>query len=459
MSLGDKMKKELPIKKNQDIELEIEALTGEGAGVGRLNGYVLLVPGALPGEKVKAHVLRTTSGYAVGKLTEVLTPSPNRIEPLCPCYAFCGGCALQHLQYEEQLNEKRRTVEDALRRIGGLTEVEVQPVLGMDNPWQYRNKGAFPCGPGKDGQPVFGFFAPRSHRLVPAENCPIERPEIMACIQAMGAWARRFHIAPYNEGDGSGILRHGVVRVTGEGKTMAVVVTTGALPHKKELLEALSMANSVYHNVNGKNTNVIFGEKMTLLKGEPTLTETICGLKYQVDPRSFLQVNPVQTRVLYETALRLLNPQPQETIADLYCGMGSISLLLATRCQRVIGIENVPAAVRDAGENARRNEISNAEFICAPAEEALPNLMQKGLHLDAITLDPPRKGCDVRVLEAILASSVRRLVYVSCDPATLARDVKILSEGGFIPTFVQPVDMFPQTGHVETVCHLTRIKD
>lgn len=452
------MSKELPVKKNQEIELYIDALTAEGAGVGRIEGYVVLVPGALPGEQVKAHIMRTTSGYAVGKLLEVLTASTHRVTPHCSCYAACGGCSLQHLSYEEQLEEKRRTVEDAFRRIGGFTDVGVQPVLGMDTPWAYRNKGAFPYGTDAKGNLAFGFFAPRSHRLTPAEECAIERPEIMTCIRAMGDWARKFNIPPYNELNGTGILRHGVVRVTGEGKTMAVVVTTGALPHKRELLEALSMADSVYHNVNSKNTNVIFGEKMTLLKGEPVLTETICGLKYQVDPRSFLQVNPLQTKVLYETALRLLQPQSHETIGDLYCGMGSISLLLAQHCKQVIGIENVPAAVEDAGKNAKRNGISNAAFICAPAEEALPKLMKEGLQLDAITLDPPRKGCDARVLEAILASSVQRLVYVSCDPATLARDVKILAQGGFIPRFIQPVDMFPQTGHVETVCLLSTLE-
>ena len=446
----------IPIKKNQLLEMEIDALTGEGAGVGRLDGYVLLVSGALPGERIRTLILRVTPGYGIGKLVEVLRPSPNRVEPNCPAYPRCGGCTLRHLSYAMQLEEKRKQVGDALVRIGGLSDAKVQPVLGMAEPDRYRNKGAFPYGYGPDGRLTFGFFASRSHRLIPAENCAIERPEVMECIRAMGDWARKYAIEPYDERTHQGCLRHGVVRVTGEGKTMAVLVTTGSLPHKKELLASLPMADTVYHNVNERDTNVIMGEKLTLLKGEPALTDNICGLNFRVSPHSFLQVNAQQTRVLYETALSFLDPQSQETIADLYCGMGAISLLLAKRCKKVLGIENVPAAVEDAKENARLNGITNTDFLCAPAEEALPVLMAQGLVPDAITLDPPRKGCDKRVLEAILASSVRRLVYVSCNPATLARDLQVLTAGGFHLLRVQPVDMFPHTGHIETVVLLSK---
>ena len=444
-----------PVEKNQELELTVDSVTLEGAGVGRVDGFALFVPGVLAGERVRVHVIKVTASYAVGKLFEVVEPSPHRIEPLCPVYARCGGCAFGHVTYEEELRIKERQVTDALTRLGGLKEVPLRPIIGMDCPERYRNKGAFPYGMTENG-PAFGFYAPRSHRLVPVQDCLIEQESVCRAVNAVKAWAERYHIQPYDEGTGKGCLRHAVARATTSGELMTVVVTRGDLPHKNELADALASADSVYWNRNGKNTNVIFGDRFTLLSGKPTLRETLCGLDFEVSPRSFLQVNPVQTQKLYGEALDLLAPQPDETVADVYCGIGTISLLLARQAGKVIGIEVVPEAVENAKENAARNGTQNASFLCAPAEEALPKLVQEGQAIDCLTVDPPRKGCDPQVIDAILASGAWRMVYVSCNPATLARDVKLLTAGGFIVQAVQPVDMFPRCGHVETVVLLTR---
>ncbi len=444
-----------PVKKNEELELTIDSVTLEGAGVGRVDGFALFVPGALAGERVRVHVIKVTASYAVGKLMEVVEPSPHRMEPRCPVYAKCGGCAFGHVTYEEELRIKERHVADALTRLGGLKEVPLRPILGMGQPERYRNKGAFPYGMTDKG-PAFGFYAPRSHRLVPVQDCLIEQESVCRAVNAIQTWAEQNHITPYDEGTGKGCLRHAVARVTTSGELMAVIVTRGDLPHKKELIDAMSFADSVYWNRNDRNTNVIFGDRFTQLSGRPTLRETLCGLDFEVSPRSFLQVNPVQTQRLYGAALELLSPQPDETVADVYCGIGTISLLLAQKAGQVIGIEVVPEAVENAKENAARNGIQNASFLCAPAEEALPKLVAEGRTVDCLTVDPPRKGCDPQVIEAILASGARRMVYVSCNPATLARDVKLLTAGGFTVQAVQPVDMFPRCGHVETVVLLSK---
>ena len=446
----------LPVQKNEELELTVDSVTLEGAGVGRVDGFALFVPGTLTGERVRVHVIKVTSSYAVGKLLEVVEPSPHRIEPQCPVYARCGGCAFGHVTYAEELHIKEQQVANALTRLGGLKEVPLRPILGMDLPERYRNKGAFPYGMTEHG-PAFGFYAPRSHRLVPVGDCLIEQESVCRAINAVKTWAERYHVPPYDERTGKGCLRHAVARVTTSGELMAVVVTRGELPHRKELIEALSFADSVYWNRNERNTNVIFGDSFILLSGKPTLRETLMGLAFEVSPRSFLQVNPVQTQKLYGAALDLLNTQPDETVADVYCGIGTISLLLAQRAGQVVGIEVVPEAVENARENAARNGIRNATFLCATAEEALPKLVADGLTIDCLTVDPPRNGCDPQVIDAILASGAKRMVYVSCNPATLARDIKLLTAGGFTVLTVQPVDMFPRCGHCETVCFLTHV--
>ena len=433
----------------------MDGVTLEGAGIGRVDGFAVFVPGALARERVRLHIIKVTPSYAVGKLLEVVTPSPQRTAPACPVYEKCGGCVLGHMSYSLELRIKQEQVHNALTRLSGLEEVPMRPIIGMDVPERYRNKGAFPYGMTDQG-PAFGFYAPRSHRLVPVADCLIEQEDVCHAVQVVKTWADTNHIEPYDEMTGKGCLRHAVVRVTTSGELMTVIVTRGELPRKKELVAALSFADSIYWNRNDRNTNVIFGDRFTLLHGKPTLRETLCGLDFEVSPRSFLQVNPLQTEKLYGAALDLLDPKAGETVADVYCGIGTISLLLAKRAGQVVGIEVVPEAVENARENADRNGITNAAFLCAPAEEALPKLVVEGQAIDCLTVDPPRKGCDPQVIDAILASGAQRMVYISCNPATLARDVKRLTAGGFTVQTVQPVDMFPRCGHVETVVLMSR---
>lgn len=447
-----------PIEKNDMLELPIEGLTADGQGVGRVEGYAVFVAGALPGELVRAHVIKAGSGYGVAKLISVLKQNENRVEPPCPVFARCGGCTLQHLDYATQLQAKTEQVRDALVRLGGFADVWVEPALGMDDPWRYRNKGSFPAAMGEAGVEI-GFFAPRSHRLVALEDCPIQDERVMAAALAVRDWAREFGVQPYDEETHTGTLRHAMARASGEG-VMAVVVTTGELPHRDALIAALKARvpglTGIVHNINPQVSNVILGERYETIWGSGRLPVTLCGLRFNVSAASFLQVNPGQTEALYNAALSMLDLQGQETVADVYCGIGTISLLLAQRAKRVIGIENVPEAVEDAKQNALLNGRFNAEFIAAPAEAALPELVASGLALDAIVLDPPRKGCDAAVLAAIAQSGAPRVLYISCDPATLARDCKTLAQSGFSIKRVQPLDMFPHTGHVESLVLMSK---
>lgn len=443
-----------PFQKNSEYTLEITGVTGEGHGVGKLDGVTFFVPYALIGETVRVHVIKVEKRYCVAKLIEVLNPSAARIEPACEAYVRCGGCALMHMSYPEQLRTKQTVVRDALERIGGFSNITVEKTLGMNDPWRYRNKGSFPIGL-VDGCAAFGFYAARSHRLIPLYDCPIEDARITAVARTVTEWANRNRIPIYDETTGKGVLRACVVRVTSSGERMAVVVTKGELPAKDALLKMLRV-ESLYHNRNDRNTNVLFGDRFTLLNGQAQLIERQGDLSFFVSPQSFLQVNPQQTRVLYEEAIRLLDPKPNETIADVYCGIGTISLAIAKHAGNVIGIECVPEAIADAKRNAAQNGITNTEFLCGLAEEVLPQMVQNGMRPDAIVIDPPRKGCEPQVLDAIAKSGVKRLVYVSCNPATLARDAKILAESGFTLQHVQPVDMFPHTHHVETVVLMTK---
>ena len=447
------------LRKNDEITVEIERFGGE-MGIAHLDGMTLFVQGALPGETVIARAQKVKSTHAFMKTLRVLSPAPGRAEPPCPYYEKCGGCVCQHMTYETSLQMKREQVRDALRRIGGI-ETDVRPVLGMNSPWHYRNKTALPVG-GEKGRPVIGFYAPRSHRIIDIQSCLISREESDAVVSVVRLWMEKFQVEPYNEETRRGLIRHVMSRVSRTGQVMAVVIAAGAIAHERELTAMLRAGVpgfcSLYLNVNRRGDNVIMGSESRLLWGEPRLNDTLCGLQYALSPQSFFQVNPVQTEKLYQTALDFAELAGNELAADLYCGAGTISLLLARRARRVIGIEIVPQAIRDAEENARVNGVANAEFHAAAAEELLPQLVSQGLRPDVIVLDPPRKGCEEAVLRAIAEASPRRVVYVSCDPATLARDTKILCACGYAPTACQPVDMFCQTGSVETVCLLSKIK-
>ncbi len=449
------MKKENPFVKNQDLELTIDGMTNEGQGVAHMDGVAFFVPETVVGETVLAHIIKVEKRYCIAKALEIRTPAPERVRPRCEAYPLCGGCTLQHMSYAEQLEQKRQFVVDALERLGGLSGVTVEPVLGMEDPWRYRNKGSFPFGT-SDGTAAFGFFAPRSHRLIPLFDCPIQSEQITRTARAVAAWANQNRISVYDETTGTGSLRACMVRVTADNRIMAVVVTKGKLPQEEALKRKLSFVDSLYHNRNDQQTNVLMGDSFRLLSGEPTLNETQCGLSFSVSPQSFLQVNPIQTERLYRTAIEYLAPKSTETIFDLYCGIGTISLQIAKQAGHVVGIECVPEAIEDAKQNAARNNLTNADFVCDVSEHALPKLLKIGTRPDAIVLDPPRKGCEPQVLDAILKSSAARVVYVSCNPATLARDLNVLTDGGFVVQKVQPVDMFPHTAHVESVVKLIR---
>ncbi|MCE5235231.1 MAG: 23S rRNA (uracil(1939)-C(5))-methyltransferase RlmD, partial [Eubacteriales bacterium] len=442
------MERQPPLKRNDDIVLTVDALGSEGQGIGRHEGFAVFVPGALPGETVRTHIIKAAPSYAIGKLTGIFAQSPDRAAPACPLFSRCGGCSLQHMRYEAQLSFKRQVVADALTRIGGFEGVSVNETLGMDTPWHYRNKGSFPFAV-VDGKTETGFFAPRSHRVVPLESCPIERKGAIAVALAVRAWAREYAVPVYDEETHKGILRHAMARIASDEGVMAAVVTNAALPRERELISTLKERvpglKSVIHNINPARTNAILGRTFKTLWGAARIDHPLCGLTFEVSAASFLQVNTEQTERLYQTVLAYLAPRGDETVADVYCGIGTISLLLAKSAKRVIGIENVPEAVEDAKRNAALNCIENAEFLCGDAEAVLPKLVKDGARLSAAVVDPPRKGCDEAALRAIAGAGVSRLIYVSCNPATLARDCKFLAGLGYAIKAVQPVDMFPQT--------------
>jgi len=448
-----------PVEKNDDIELVITALSSEGQGIGRIDGYTVFVPYAIPGELVRAHVIKVTSGYAVAKLTEILKKSDERTENTCPVYPRCGGCTLRHLAYPAQLEAKTRQVTDALIRLGKFEAPEVLPCIGMENPECYRNKGSFPMGYDENFKVTPGFFAQRSHRIIPISACAIQSPDVMEVTNAVAEWANMYSVPPYDETTRKGVLRHAMARTSHEG-VLALVVTSGKLPHGEALVELLRQKipnlTGVVHNINFRDTNVILGDKFITLWGSDRLNTTIAGHTFGASMASFLQVNPQQTEVLYGKALEFLGLEGGERVADVYCGIGTITLMLAEHAGHVTGIECVPAAIADAKVNAKNNGISNVDFICDTAESALPMLVADGLRLDAAVIDPPRKGCERPALDALADSEVQRIVYVSCNPATMARDCRILADRGYTLVKAQPVDMFPHTHHVETVVLLTK---
>ena len=453
------MDKLMPLNKNDDIELRIDSLGSEGQGVGRYEGMAVFVPFALPNELVKAHIIKVAKNYAVGKLIKVIEPSKVRREPRCSSFTRCGGCNLMHMDYAAQLEYKRGLVENAFARIAKIEGVHVENTIGMDEPYHYRNKAAFPFAM-VDGRMCFGFFAPRSHRLIPIDGCFIEQEPLYNVASAVHCWAEENDIQPYDEETGSGTIRHVVSRITTSGDIMAVIVTKGRPKKLNKLVDMLKERcegiKSIILNRNDEDTNVIFGRSYETLWGEDSLTENLCGFEFSVSAASFLQVNPVQTECLYAQVKAFLPEKDGFEAIDVYCGTGTISMILSKRAKHVTGIENIKPAVEDAARNAERNGAGNADFICADAAEALPELIEKGTRPDVIVIDPPRKGCDKAVLNAIICSAVQRVIYVSCDPATLARDVRILVDGGYSIQKVQPIDMFPQTAHVETVVLLSK---
>lgn len=449
------------LAKNQCYEMTCESFGQDAQGVCRQDGIAVFVPGLLPGERARVRIVKPEKRYAFGRIEELLEKSPNRAEPFCPIYKRCGGCVCQHMTYETSLAFKRRQVQDLLERVGGLS-IEVPPVLGMAHPFGYRNKGAYPVAQ-VGGAPACGFFAPRSHDLIPLpqNGCAIQGEDSAKATQAVLAWMRQNNVPAYDELTGRGLVRHIMTRSTTHGELMVVLVVTRAdIPKVDQLIELLKAAVSglcsICLSINSRRTNVILGTDIRVLWGKETMEDTLCGLRFSVSPLSFFQVNPAQTEKLYGLALEYAGLTGSETVVDAYCGAGTISLLLAQKAKKVIGIEIVPEAIQNANENAVRNHIENAEFHVGATEDLLPRLIADGLRPDVIVLDPPRKGCEPAVLDAIIAAAPKRVVYVSCGAPTLARDAKLLAEGGYTAEKVQCVDMFCWTGAVETVMSLVQ---
>ncbi|MDP2891922.1 MAG: 23S rRNA (uracil(1939)-C(5))-methyltransferase RlmD [Bacillota bacterium] len=451
---------ELPLKKNQEIILTVDDLSSEGQGIGRYEGYAVFVDGVLPLEQAIVRIIKTTPSYAVGQLKEILQPSSQRVIPPCPVYAKCGGCQLQHLSYTLQLTFKKKAVVDALERIGGIKNISVEEIASMNEPWRYRAKSAFPVGNDK-GRAVIGFFSPRSHRIVDISSCMIQDASGDSVIAAVREWINKYKILPYDEVRRLGLVRHVMFRSVTDGGVMVVIVTNGKeLPHPDRLIAILKNhvrgICSVIQNINTAETNVILGPKNITLWGRETIEETLNGLKFSISPNSFFQVNIEQTKKLYEKVLEYAAPERNRIVIDAFCGTGTITLLLAHSAKKVYGIEFVREAVNDARDNAKRNGIQNAEFICGRVDEEIKRLSQNGVQPDTIILDPPRKGCSGAELEAAAATGAKTIVYVSCNPATMARDAAILVGKGYAAKAVTPVDMFPQTIHVECCLLLTR---
>ena len=459
----------MKLKKNQEITLKIDDLGNNGEGIGHVDGYALFVKNALPGETIRARIMKCGKSYGYARVMEVLEDSGSgRVEPRCPAAERCGGCTIQHLTYERQLAYKEKKVRDCLVRIGGVDadEVEWLPIIGMEDPWQYRNKAQFPVRMQKDNEgrpyPAAGFYAGRTHSIVPVSDCAIQHSCMKRILETVLTWMRDQNVPAYDESSHSGLVRHIYIRRayhTGQIMVCLVINSRGISNLLQEMLlqklTGIPGMTGIFLNSNTDWTNVILGKEMKLLWGQAYIEDRIGDIRYHISPQSFYQVNPEQTEKLYQTALEFAGLSGEETVWDLYCGIGTISLFLAQRARKVYGVEIVPEAVQNARENARLNGIVNAEFFCGAAEEVVPKLAGQA---DVVVVDPPRKGCDGVLLDTIAGMGPERIVYVSCDPGTLARDVKKLGEMGYGVKKVRAVDMFGQGGNVETVVMLSHKK-
>ena len=451
---------EQPVKKDDRVILTIQDISNEGEGVGKVQDFTLFVPQTVTGDEVEVLVLKTKKSYGYGQLLQLLKPSPLRQEPLCPVAHECGGCQLQHLQYEEQLKWKTQKVREVLRRIGGLADCEVEDTLGMEEPFNYRNKVQYPIRQ-EEGLLKIGFFAQGTHRVVASEGCQLQNKSVQEIVEAVRGYLEEEQVSIYNETTHKGLVRHLLIKTAyyTQDKMVGLVINGQSIPHPEKLIERLKKiegVRSILLNHQLEKSPVLLGEEITLLYGTDTIRDQIGQLQFKISPLSFFQVNPTQTERLYAKVLEFAELTGKETVWDAYCGMGTISLFLAQRAKAVYGVEIVPEAIQMAKENARLNGITNATFLVGKAEEVLPKAYQEGILADTVVVDPPRKGCDPKLLETLVAMSPQKIVYVSCDPATLARDLKYLTTAGYNVLKVQPVDMFPQTVHVETVVKLSR---
>ena len=459
----------MEITKGQEFSLEIDDMGTDGEGIGHKEGYTLFVKDALVGDIVRVKVIKAKKKFGYGRLMEVITPSPWRVEPACDCARQCGGCQIQHCSYEKQLAWKEKKVRDCLQRIGGFEEIPMEPVMGMDEPYHYRNKAQYPVGYDKEGNLVAGFYAGRTHSIIPNTDCAIQHPANHMILETILAFMKQYDISAYEEKKHTGLVRHILTRVgkyTGE-VMVCLIINGNKLPHQDKLVEMLLQCpfdyeiKSICLNINKEKTNRILGEKVVPIYGQTYIEDRIGNITYRISPLSFYQVNPEQTQKLYGTALEYADLKGDEVVWDLYCGIGTISLFLAQKAARVCGVEIVPQAIEDARENARRNGFTNAEFFVGAAEDVVPEQYEQSggsLRADVVTLDPPRKGCDEKLLRTVVQMEPERIVYVSCDPATLARDLKYLCGEGYELKRVRACDMFGHSSHVETVVLLSQQK-
>ena len=450
------------VKKNALMSIQIENVTAKGFGTAKINDFVLFTEGGLPGDKLEVKIIKVKPRYGYGKILRVLTPSPHRIPSPCPVSDKCGGCQWQHCDYQAQLGFKKQIVTDALTRLGGLADPPVADVIGMEFPQPYRNKAIFPVVPiSPEGSFAIGMYAPRSHRIIPIEVCAIQHPAHEQVIKVVGDFMSRHRISAYDETTHSGIMRYVLIRTskaTGE-IMVALIINADHLPKENKLAAALTDigATTVLINSHKAKGNAVMGRDFRVIAGDGTIREQIGPVWYQLSAPSFFQVNPVQTAVLYNMAVAMAGLTGEEIVMDAHVGVGGVALLAASRAKQVIGVDIVQEAIDDANKNAAINRITNARFIRGAAEEVIPDMLQSGAASpDVIFLDPPRKGCDNALLDAIIAAGIKTIVYISCDPATLARDIKRLTQGGYRLTAATPVDMFPMTGKVEVVTSLHR---
>lgn len=453
------------IKKNDEFVIEIMDLGADGEGIGKLeNGYTVFVKDALIGDVAKIKIIKTKKNYGYGRLMSLVQASPFRVEAPCPVARACGGCQIMHLDYAEQLKYKENKLRNLLERVGKVKDYEMAPVIGMKEPYYYRNKAQFPVGRNKDGMIVTGFYAGRTHSIIDTTHCFIQHPLNETLVALVRNWMESNGVEPYDESTGRGLVRHILTRVGKRtGEVMVCLVVNGKdIPAREALIGALTKVEgmtSISLNVNREKTNVILGPTVKTLWGKDYIIDYIGDICYQISPLSFYQVNPEQTQVLYSKALEFAGLKAGDVVWDLYCGIGTISLFLAQKAARVYGVEIVPQAIEDAKKNAELNHMDNVEFFVGKAEEVLPRkYAEDGVYADVIVVDPPRKGCDAALLECMVEMKPERIVYVSCDPATLARDVHYLEEHGYKVRRVQGVDMFPHSIHCEVICLLDHVK-
>lgn len=448
----------MPLLKNQDIKLHIDAVSSQGSGVGRFNGQTVFVPGAAVGDELTAHIIKVKKTYAIGKIKEIITPSKDRTEVDCKYFSQCGGCVYRHIDYEVEKRIKMNRVKDAFLRIAHI-DIPVRDIV-TSNAGRYRNKAEYPVGRTQNSVEI-GFYANRSHRIIDAEDCLLQPAEFAEITEIIRKWIMENHVSVWNCETCEGFLRHIYIRKGfASGEIMVCLVAGGEdLPNKDLLISELSAVKgvkSIALNINSRNTNVILGEKVKILWGSEKITDTLCGVKVELSPLSFYQVNHDGAELLYKKAAEYAALTGKETVIDLYCGAGVIGLSMANKAKKVIGVEIIPEAVKDAEKNAERNGIKNCEFYCADAFAAVKMLRDKNIKPDVVLLDPPRKGCGSDVLECVAQMRPERIVYISCDVSTQSRDCAALKTLGYEATEVTPVDMFPRTKHVETVACLKR---